>query len=71
MGQFQVEISPQTGSLLSGNQQARQLLAAGGMSVSKVAFSVGYVSPPQFSREYKSMFGTPPTNDLARSISAA
>ncbi|NLR98079.1 AraC family transcriptional regulator [Rhizobium sp. P38BS-XIX] len=46
--------------------EARQLLAAGGLSVAKVAFSVGYVSPSQFSREYKSMFGTPPANDLAR-----
>lgn len=51
--------------------RARQLLAAGGISVSKVAFSVGYVSPSQFSREYKSMFGTPPANDLARSGVAA
>jgi AraC-like DNA-binding protein len=47
--------------------EARQLLATGGISVSRVAFSVGYVSPSQFSREYKSMFGTPPASDLAKS----
>ncbi|WP_448780693.1 AraC family transcriptional regulator N-terminal domain-containing protein [Agrobacterium sp. CG674] len=47
--------------------EARQLLSTGGISVSSVAFSVGYVSPSQFSREYKSMFGTPPVSDLTSS----
>ncbi len=47
--------------------EARQLLASGSISVSRVALSVGYVSPSQFSREYKSMFGTPPASDLGRS----
>lgn len=47
--------------------EARQLLTSGGGSVSRVAYAVGYVSPSQFSREYKNMFGTPPTEDLARS----
>lgn len=47
--------------------EARQLLSAGGASVSSVAFSVGYVSPSQFSREYKSLFGTPPVSDLTSS----
>lgn len=46
--------------------EARQLLVSGGLSVSKVAFTVGYVSPSQFSREYKSMFGTPPAEDPDR-----
>lgn len=43
--------------------EARRLLVAGGSSVSNVAFSVGYVSPSQFSREYKSMFGISPVKD--------
>lgn len=47
--------------------EARQLLATGGVSVSRVALSVGYISPSQFSREYKGMFGVPPANDLKRS----
>ncbi len=46
--------------------EAKQLLMAGGISVAKVAFSVGYVSPSQFSREYRGMFGVPPASDLAR-----
>lgn len=46
--------------------QARKLLAAGGASVSQVAYEVGYLSPPQFSREYKSMFGSSPKADLQR-----
>ena len=45
---------------------ARQLLAAGGLSVTRIAYRVGYVSPSQFSREYKSMFGTSPAHDLPR-----
>ncbi len=40
--------------------EARRHLLAGGISVSRVAHAVGYVSPSQFSREYKSMFGMPP-----------
>ncbi|WP_352230602.1 helix-turn-helix domain-containing protein [Rhizobium sp. CG4] len=44
--------------------EARQLLSTGGRSVSSVAFSVGYISPSQFSREYKGMFGTSPVADL-------
>lgn len=46
--------------------QARKLLAAGGANVSRVAYEVGYLSPSQFSREYKSMFGSPPVADLQR-----
>jgi AraC-like DNA-binding protein len=44
--------------------EARKLLSTGGRSVSSVAFSVGYISPSQFSREYKGMFGTSPVADL-------
>lgn len=44
---------------------ARRLLKAGGITVSQVAYTVGYVSASQFSREYKSLFGMPPATDLA------
>ena len=44
--------------------EARKLLAAGSANVSRVAFQVGYLSPSQFSREYKSMFGNSPVADL-------
>lgn len=46
--------------------EARKLLAAGSANVSRVAYEVGYASPSQFSREYKSMFGTAPVADLQR-----
>lgn len=46
--------------------EARKLLAAGSATVSRVAFDVGYASASQFSREYKSMFGTSPVEDLPR-----
>lgn len=49
--------------------EARRLLVAGGISVTRVASSVGYVSPSQFSREYKSMFGIPPVADQPASQS--
>jgi AraC-like DNA-binding protein len=43
----------------------RQLIAEGG-DVARVAFSVGYESATQFSREYARMFGAPPAKDGAR-----
>ena len=46
--------------------EARKLLAAGSATVSRVAFDVGYVSASQFSREYKSIFGASPVDDLPR-----
>lgn len=46
--------------------EARKLLAAGRANVSSVAYEVGYASPSQFSREYKSMFGRTPVADLQR-----
>lgn len=46
--------------------EARKLLAAGSANVSRVAYEVGYLSPSQFSREYKSMFGSSPITDLQR-----
>jgi AraC-like DNA-binding protein len=44
--------------------EARKLLSAGSANVSRVAYTVGYLSPSQFSREYKSMFGSSPIADL-------
>lgn len=40
--------------------EARRLMQAERHSVSAAAFSVGYESPTQFSREYARMFGLPP-----------
>ncbi|MFD2054296.1 AraC family transcriptional regulator N-terminal domain-containing protein [Mesorhizobium calcicola] len=45
-------------------QEARQLLLAGNHSASDVAFSVGYESASQFSREYLRQFGAPPARDV-------
>lgn len=45
--------------------EARRLLVAGGANVSRVAYAVGYVSPSQFSREYRKLFGEPPVTSLS------
>lgn len=45
---------------------ARSLLVAGEGSATSIAFSVGYESPTQFSREYARQFGLPPSRDAAR-----
>jgi len=45
-------------------QEARQLLLAGDNSASDVAFTVGYESASQFSREYLRQFGAPPVRDV-------
>lgn len=44
--------------------EAKKLLGNGGTNVARVAYEVGYQSPSQFSREYKTMFGSPPMSDL-------
>lgn len=44
-------------------QEARLLLAARPSDITGVGLSVGYESPSQFSREYRRMFGTPPSKD--------
>ncbi|MDB5706495.1 MAG: transcriptional regulator [Sphingomonas bacterium] len=46
-------------------QQARRLLVASA-DASRAAYSVGYESASQFSREYARMFGTPPARDAER-----
>lgn len=45
--------------------EARRSLRAGARSVADVAFSVGYQSATQFSREYTRKFGAAPKTDLA------
>ena len=47
-------------------QEARRRLLAEPGAVSSVAFSVGYESASQFSREYAREFGLPPARDAAR-----
>jgi AraC-like DNA-binding protein len=43
--------------------EARALLLADPRDVTGVAFAVGYHSPSQFSREYRRLFGLPPSGD--------
>lgn len=45
---------------------ARAQLIAGQGSATSIAFSVGYESPNQFSREYSRLFGLPPSRDVAQ-----
>jgi AraC-like DNA-binding protein len=45
---------------------ARSQLIAGQGSATSIAFSVGYESPNQFSREYARLFGLPPSKDLLK-----
>ncbi|WP_327238651.1 AraC family transcriptional regulator [Streptomyces sp. NBC_01317] len=44
-------------------QEARLLLAGRPSDISGVGLRVGYDSPSQFSREYRRLFGTPPSED--------
>jgi AraC-like DNA-binding protein len=46
--------------------RARWLLLFDPRDAASVAFSVGYESASQFSREYARLFGLPPTRDIAR-----
>jgi AraC-like DNA-binding protein len=43
--------------------EARRLMLSEGVAASSAAFAVGYESVPQFSREYRRMFGLPPVQD--------
>ncbi len=47
-------------------QEARLLLAGRPSDVTGVGHAVGYVSSSQFSREYRRMFGAPPSQDAVR-----
>lgn len=44
-------------------QMARTLIASSLKSVAEVGYAVGYDSPSQFSREYRRLFGRPPSED--------
>ncbi len=46
--------------------KARALLAEPGATAAEAARRVGYASPSQFSREYKRLFGAPPSEEIAR-----
>jgi len=43
--------------------EARRLMVAEGASASSAAFSVGYESVPQFTRDYRRLHGQPPVRD--------
>jgi transcriptional regulator GlxA family with amidase domain len=43
--------------------EARARLLAGPGDIAGTGFAVGYGSPSQFSREYRRMFGAPPSRD--------
>jgi transcriptional regulator GlxA family with amidase domain len=45
--------------------EARTRLLAEPGDVAGVGFAVGYDSPSEFSREYRSMFGVPPSRDAS------
>ncbi|PKO30017.1 MAG: AraC family transcriptional regulator [Betaproteobacteria bacterium HGW-Betaproteobacteria-9] len=45
--------------------ESRRLMMSEGMDASTAAFRVGYESPSQFSREYRRLFGAPPSKDMA------
>ena len=46
--------------------EARRLMLAENSNAASAAYDVGYESPSQFSREYKRLFGVPPSRDIAR-----
>lgn len=45
--------------------EARRRMIADGASASTAAYDVGYESVPQFTREYRRMFGMPPVKDAS------
>jgi AraC-like DNA-binding protein len=44
--------------------EARRLMMSQGETIANAAYSVGYESVPQFTRDYGRMFGSPPARDL-------
>jgi AraC-like DNA-binding protein len=44
--------------------EARRMMLSEGASASNAAYSVGYESVPQFTREYGRMFGAPPAREI-------
>ncbi|HST46015.1 MAG TPA: AraC family transcriptional regulator [Luteimonas sp.] len=51
--------------------EARRLMQSQGASASSAAYSVGYESVPQFTREYGRLFGRPPAADARAAIARA
>ena len=49
--------------------EARRLMQSQGASASTAAYSVGYESVPQFTREYSRLFGRPPVADARAALS--
>lgn len=47
-------------------QEARRLMLGEGLDASSAAYQVGYNDTAHFSREYKSLFGSPPMRDVQR-----
>jgi AraC-like DNA-binding protein len=48
--------------------EARARLAGGAHDVAAIGYAVGYASPSQFSREYRRLFGQPPSRDGGYSV---
>ncbi|MEG4320014.1 MULTISPECIES: AraC family transcriptional regulator [unclassified Microcoleus] len=46
--------------------EARRLMLAENSDATNAAYDVGYESPSQFNREYRRLFGAPPSRDIAR-----
>ena len=46
--------------------EARRLMLAEGARIAQAAYSVGYASVPQFTRDYGRLFETPPGRDMRR-----
>ena len=44
--------------------EARRLMLTERLDATTAALQVGYVSPSQFSREYRRVFGAPPRRDI-------
>ena len=44
--------------------EARRMMLSDGASASHAAYTVGYQSVPQFTREYSRLFGAPPVRDI-------
>ena len=56
-------IAPMQYQKLLRPQEARRLMLASVQDVSTVAYLVGYQSVPHFTREYRRLFGAPPSRD--------
>ena len=54
------------GTLALGLHEARRLMLFQSMDATDACRRVGYVSPSQFSREYRRFFGSAPVRDIAR-----